>query len=148
MTKKEALRNNNLQHWNHSSTLVLQKYSLLSTSSILSRLPTAHNTTASSDKLPCYDYVDSGKCQNTFENFLGPKTVQNTWTKDSKFSKMTKTKIFDWHRTLQFERQISTHSCDCGISWSLQQKTLVEREACWYQCSYQQCPKTKINKSN
>ena len=36
------------------------------------------------------------------------------------------TKIFDRNQILGWEKQMSNSSCDWGISWSLQQKTLVE----------------------
>ena len=38
------------------------------------------------------------------------------------------TTISDWQEVLQWEKQISTSSCDWGISWSLSQKTLVEKK--------------------
>ena len=51
--------------------------SLLSATSILSRSPMAHNTTAFLDKLACIDYVDFGKSQDRFGRFSWSKIDSN-----------------------------------------------------------------------
>ena len=51
--------------------------SLLSATSILSRSPTAYNTTEFLDKLACTDYVDFGKCQDRFGRTFWSKIDSN-----------------------------------------------------------------------
>ena len=51
--------------------------SLLSATSIRSRLPMAYNTTASLDKLTCTDYVDFGKSSDRFGRFSWSKNDSN-----------------------------------------------------------------------
>ena len=58
---------------NHSLTFIHKNKAVLSTSSILSGSPIAHNTTASLDKLTCTDYVDFGKCQGRYGQFSWSK---------------------------------------------------------------------------
>ena len=60
-----------------SSTFMHKNKSLLSTTSILSRSPMAHNTTAFLDKLTCTDYVDFGKCQERFGRLSWSKNDSN-----------------------------------------------------------------------
>ena len=50
---------------------------LLSATSILSRSPMAHNTTASLDKLISTDYVDFGKSSDRFGRFSWTKNISN-----------------------------------------------------------------------
>ena len=83
-------------------------------------------------------------------NFVGPKMTPTTGMLNLKCSWETTSKIWwksDWWKTLKRERRISTSSCDWGISWSLQQKSYVEKITC-LQCWYQQCTKTWRNNSN
>ena len=58
-----------MQLQNHSLTFINQNTSLPSTANILFCSPTAHNTTTSLDKLICTDFVDVGKCQESFGQF-------------------------------------------------------------------------------
>ena len=62
---------------NDSSTFSHKNKSRLSATSILSRSPMAHNTTASLDKLTCTDYVDFGKYQDRFVRFSRSKNDSN-----------------------------------------------------------------------
>ena len=75
MTKKDAYISNDMQIQNLSLTFILKNKSLLTATSILSRSPMAYNTT---DQLSCTDYVDFGKFQVNFGQFLGPKTIPTT----------------------------------------------------------------------
>ena len=95
---------------------------------------------------PCTNFVDSGFLQIGFGLFCCPKMMCFTRGYNSKFSKMT-TKISNWYKTLQWERQISTISCDWEISLSIRQKTFIEKKT-WTQSWYQQRPKTWMNTSN
>ena len=79
MTKKHAYISHEMQLQNHSLTFFHRNKSLLSATSILSRSPMAHNTTAPLDRLTCTDYVDFGKCQDRFGRFSGSKNDSNTW---------------------------------------------------------------------
>ena len=64
MTKKDAFTDNELQLLDHSLTFFHKNKTHLSTISILSRSPMAHNTTASFEKITCTDYVDFGNFQD------------------------------------------------------------------------------------
>ena len=68
---------NEMQLQNHSSTFFHKNKSILSATSVLPRSPMAYNTTASSDKLTCTDYVDFGKCQDRFGRFSWSKNDSN-----------------------------------------------------------------------
>ena len=77
MTKKDAYISNDMQLQNHSLTIIHNKKSLLSATSILYRSPITYNTTASVYKLPCTNYVDFGKCQDRFGRFSWSKNDSN-----------------------------------------------------------------------
>ena len=69
LTKKDAYLSNKLQLQRPSSTFTHKNKSLHPATSILSRSPMAHNTTASLDKLNFTEYVDFGKSQDRFGQF-------------------------------------------------------------------------------
>ena len=75
--QKHAYISNEIQLQNLSLNLIHKNKSLLSATSILSRSPMAYNATASLDKLTCADYVDFGKCQDTFGRFSWSKIDSN-----------------------------------------------------------------------
>ena len=75
-----------MQLQNHSLTFIHKNKSLLSAISILSHSPLTYDTTASSDKLTCTEYVDSGKCQDRFG--------QLSWTKNDSNYLDVKLKVF------------------------------------------------------
>ena len=77
MTKKDAYTSTRMQLQNFSLTFVHTNKSLPSAISFLSCSPMTYNTTASSDKLTCTDYVDFGKCQDRFGQFSWPKNDSN-----------------------------------------------------------------------
>ena len=85
--QKEAYRSNSFQLLSHCSSFIVKSCSFLSATSVLSLSPMAHNTTATQDKLTFTEYVDFGKCQNRFGDFLGPKMTPTTWILNSKFSR-------------------------------------------------------------
>ena len=58
-----------MQLQNHFLNFFHKNKSLLSATSILSRSPMVYNTTASSDKLSCTDYVYFGKGHDRFGRF-------------------------------------------------------------------------------
>ena len=146
MTKKDACISNQRQLQNHSLRFNLKNESLLSATSLPSDSPMAYNTTASLDKLTCTNYVDLGKCLHSLGQFFGPKMLPTTWIQNSQSSRKTAAKSSDWSKILQWERQILISLCKWGISWSMQQKALREREI-WPHCWYLQCPKTRMNNS-
>ena len=76
MTKKVAYISNELQLQNHSFFLS-KNTSLASATDFLSRLPMAHNTTASLVKVTSTDYVDFGKSQDRFGQFSWSKYDSN-----------------------------------------------------------------------
>ena len=65
-----------MQLQNDSLTFFYKNRSLSATS-IISRSSKAYNTTASLDKLTCTDYVDFGKCQDSFGQFNWSKNDSN-----------------------------------------------------------------------
>ena len=75
--QKLAYISNEMQLQNHSLTFFHKNKSLLSSTSILSRSPMAYKTTASLDKLPFTNYVDSGKNQNRFGRYSCAKIDSN-----------------------------------------------------------------------
>ena len=75
-----------MQLRNHFLTFFHKNKSLLSATSILSRSPMAHNTTISLDKLTCTNYVDYGKCQERFGQFL--------WSQNDSYYLDVKLKVF------------------------------------------------------
>ena len=87
------------------------------------------------------------KIKTDLDDFVGPYETSSTLILNLKCSRQTTTEILAGFKTSQWEKQISTILSDCGISWSLQQKTLFARKTCRW-CWYQQCPKTWMNNSN
>ena len=75
--KKDAYIANEMQLQKQSSTFSHKNKSLPTATSILSRSPMAYNTTACLDKLTCTDYVDFGKCQDSFGRFNWSKNDSN-----------------------------------------------------------------------
>ena len=75
ITKRFAYTSNELQLLNQSLSFIVRKYSLLSATRILSRSPTAYNSTVSLDKITRTDYVDFGKCQDRFGQFSWSKNA-------------------------------------------------------------------------
>ena len=69
-SKKHAYISNEMQLQIHSLTFIRKNKSLFSATSVLSRSPIAHNTTASLDKLTCTNYVDFGEFQDRFGQFF------------------------------------------------------------------------------
>ena len=78
-----------------------------------------------------------------WDNFSGPKTPITSML-SLKFSRETTTETLAWSKTSQLGRKFSNSSCNWGISWSLQQKILAEKNT-WPQCWYQQSPYTWVN---
>ena len=76
-TKEDAYINNEMQLQNHSLTFIHKNKSLLSFTSILFCSPMAYNTTDCLDKLTCTDYVDFGKCQDSFGQYSRFKNDSN-----------------------------------------------------------------------
>ena len=68
---------NEMQLQNHSSTFFHKNKSILSATSVLPRSPMVYNTTASSEKPTCTNYVDFGKCQDRFGQFSWSKNDSN-----------------------------------------------------------------------
>ena len=144
MIKKDAYISNEMQlqtFFYFSFTKISHFFQLLSCSSI------AYNTTASMDNLTCTDLWTLANAKTDLDIFYGPELIPTTWILNSKFAKKMITKISDWYKILLWERQISTKSCDCPISWSLQQNTMLERKTCLH-LWHQHCPKTWMNNSN
>ena len=129
MTKKEAFISNTLQLQNLLEFIFKNKS--ISATSILCRSSAADNTTASLDKLTCTEYADFGICQDSFGQFFWSKNCSNYL--DVKFQKKRQQRFLTGKKILQWDRQNSTSSCGCGISWSLQPRTLVETKTC-FQC--------------
>ena len=130
LIKRETYKSNGFPLQNLSLIFIVKSYSLPSTTSVLSHSPVAHNTTSALVKPTCTNYVDIGWFQDRFWLFLGLKLNPTTWMYNLKCSGKMTTKCFDWYKILQWEKQVSTSSCDWRISWSLQQKTLVEGKNC------------------
>ena len=147
MTKKDAYISIKMQFQIHSLTSILKNKSLLLATSILSRSAMAYNTTVSLDKLTCTDYVDFGKCQDKSGQVFLSKNDSNYLDVKLKVFRKDDNKELDWSTILRWEKRISTNLCHWGISWSMRQKTLLERKN-WRQCWYLQCPKTWMNNSH
>ena len=64
---------------NLSFTFFHKNKLLLSATSILSRSPMAHNTTASLDKLTCTNYVDFDKCPDRLGQLSWLNTNPTIW---------------------------------------------------------------------
>ena len=62
---------------NLSLAFVHKNNSLFSATNIPCCSPMAYNTTATLDKLTCTDYVDFGKCQESFGQFFWTKNASN-----------------------------------------------------------------------
>ena len=86
MTIRDAYISNEKQLQNHSLTFFYINNSLLLATSFLSWSPLAYNTTASSNKLTCTDYVDFRKCQDIFGQF--------SWSKNDYDDLDVKIKVF------------------------------------------------------
>ena len=92
--QKHAYISNEMQLQNHSLTFIHKNKSFPSATSILSCSPMADNTTVSSDKLICTNYVEFGKCQDRFGQF--------PWSKnDSSYLDM-KLKVFKKDENKEF----------------------------------------------
>ena len=77
----------------------------------------AYNTTESLDKLTCTDYVDFGKSQDRFGRFSWSKNDSNYLDIKLKFSReKTKMPNFDWDKTFQWKKLISTSLFDKRIN--------------------------------
>ena len=109
MTKREAYISNEMQLQNQSLTFFQKKKSFFSATSVLSRSPMTYKTTASLDKLTSADYVDFGKCQDRFERFSWATNDSNYLDVKLKVFRKGDKKEF---RLVQWERQVSTSSCD------------------------------------
>ena len=127
-------------------TFIVKIYSLLVATIVIIPSRMVYNTAASSAKIFCTDSVDFGKCQDRFRPFFGPKMTPFTWTLFVKYSRETATKTFHWFEITQWEKQILSSTCGWGISWWLQQRTLVDRIT-RHQNWYRQCPETWMNNS-
>ena len=147
MTKKHAYISNKMQLQNHSLTSIHKYKSLPSATSFLSRSPMAHNTTASLDKLNCTDYVDFRKCQDRFGQIPWSKNDFNYLDVKLKLFKKDDNQEFRPVQNRTMGKRILTSLCDWGISWSMQQKSLLERKI-WCQCWYLHCTMTWMNNSN
>ena len=112
MTEKAGYITNEVQLQNLSLSFFHKNKSLLSSTSNLSRSPTAYDTTASLDKLTYTDYVDFGKCQESFGRFSWSKNDSNYLDVKLKVFKKGDNKIADWSKIFQWERQISTSLWD------------------------------------
>ena len=86
MTERDAYMGNEMQPQNHSLTSYHKNKSLLSATSILYCSHMPYNTTASSDKLSCTDYVDFGKIQGRFG--------RKSWSKNDSNFLDEKLKVF------------------------------------------------------
>ena len=130
MTKKEAFVGNCLQHQSLSFTFFLKKKSLLSATNFHSQQPNpmAHKTTAFLDKLTCTNYVDSGKCRDSFVLFWSQSYFDYVNIKIKNLKTDDNRDFFLVQSLLQWERHITINSCHWGISWSLQQKTSLKIE--------------------
>ena len=106
---------------NYSSKSILwnslTKKSLLPATSTLYRSPMACNTNASLDKLTCTDYVDFGKCQNSFGRLSWCTNDSNYLGVKGEIIKKEDNKEFRRVQRLTMGRQISAKLCDWGISW-------------------------------
>ena len=86
-TKNEAYVGYKLMLRNPSSTYFRKKKSLQSAASILFCSPVGHNTTDSSDKLTCTDFVDFDKSQDRFGQMFWSKKVSKNLDVKSKVFK-------------------------------------------------------------
>ena len=68
------------------------------------------------------------KVKTVLDEFFGPKFLPTTWMWNSNCSRKMKTKIFAWHKTWQWERQILISFYDRGISWLFQSDTLAKKK--------------------
>ena len=125
---------------NYSLSFLVKICPPLSPMSVLSPSLMVDNTTASSDKLTCTNYVVSGKNQDRVGQFFPSENPPNTWMLNLNLFERVEKK-FAWFKAFQSEKQVSSSSCDWGISWSLHLKTLVARKTC-HQCWYLQKPQT------
>ena len=94
MTKNDAYISNEMRPQNPSSAFIHNNKSLPSATSILSRSPTAYDTTVSLDNLTCTDYVDFGKRQDRFGQFFWSKNDSNCLDVKHKVSKRDNNKEF------------------------------------------------------
>ena len=74
---KDALISNEVQLQYHSFTFIHKNESLLSDTGFLFRSPLTYNTPASLDNLTCANYVDFGKCPESFGQFFWSKRDSN-----------------------------------------------------------------------
>ena len=120
-----------LQLHNQPQTSILKNIPLLSATSVLSQRPKPldYNTTSFFGKviLPTIRTIENVKTD--LDVFVGRKWIQLVGCQTCCSRKRT-TATLAWSKTLQWKRQISTSSCDWGISWSLQRKSFVERKTC------------------
>ena len=131
-TKKEAHLGDILQRQSHFFVSFWKKQSSLSATGVLSQRPNLinYNTTASWDKLTSRTMWTSKNVKTDLVNFYGPKMIPFTWVKSLKCSRKMTTGTIAWSKVLQWKRKISTSSCTSEVSWSLQQKTLLEKKTC------------------
>ena len=121
-TKEDAYISIELQVQNHSLTFIHKYKSLLSATSILSSSPMAYNTTASSDKLTCTDYVDFGKCQN--------KLGQFSWSKNDSDYLDIKLQVFKKDDNIEFRlvQNLTTGEADLNQFMRLRNQLVIAAE--------------------
>ena len=141
MTKKESYKSSSFQPENHFSTFIVRKYSLPTATSVLSLSPMAYSTTASSDMLPCNDYVDFGKSPERFRQFY--------WSKNASTYLDVKLKVFkkDSNKDFRLVQNLTMGGADFNkFMWLRNQVVLAAeqfgREKKLPQCCFQQCPNT------
>ena len=76
---KKAQKTNSSYLLNQFFSFHCQKVSSFFIASVLSPSLMAYNTTAFLVKETCSDYVDFGKSQDIFDQFLSPKSIPKTW---------------------------------------------------------------------
>ena len=90
----------------NSLSFIHKNKSLFSATSLLSRSPMAYNTTASSVKLTCTDYVKFGKCQDRLGQF--------SWSKNDSNYLDVKLKVFkkDYNKEFRLVQNLTLGEAD------------------------------------
>ena len=146
MAKKQAYISNQLPLHIYSSTFIHKKIFSFSYQHSISFTHDSQHYCFLRQTILCQLRRLQQMAEQIWAIFLVQKRFQLLGCKTQSIQERWQERV-DWPKILQWEKQISTSLCDWGISWSMQQKILLERKI-WPQCWYLQCPETWMNNSN
>ena len=112
MTQNEAFKSSKVRLQNSYKKCIVKNYSLLSATSAISLSHVAHSTTPFKQGYFVPSLWTLEKVITDFDDFFGPKVTPTIRMLNLKCSREVTTEIFAWFKISQWEKQISTGSCD------------------------------------